>query len=549
MKKEVCKSLSYVLMAAMVIGGTIPSSSVAAKKKAPKLSVSKATIKVGKKKTIKVKNTSQKAKWSVKSGKKNVSLSKKKKKSVVVKGKKAGKAVILAKVGKKKLTCRIMVTKNKDIKATPTPTTNTNTLSDTPSVSPSASASPAATQNVTQAPGDDSSPSPDVPQGPEAVKDVVIDMTKVGATTFSAAGKINFSSQLDSRFDLKYYSKMVVTYETEGAETWTQGKIGLAAEDTQLTGYTDGVASDYSLKPGNTSVTVKMAGDGASGPAIGINIQAADKDWSWPAGLSITITGISFIAKEGATYPAAGDPTPEPTATPGPTYAPETFVYEGLDQNYLDSLDPKKPTVAFTFDDGPVGNSETSNSMIIQKALKEHGAHATFFYIGSQINSAGKEDEIRQAAENGFEVGNHSWGWDSLSSKEKQIKTSVEDTNAKLKELTGYNNFLFRAPNLAINNAMKGYIRAPFINCSVDSKDWSGATGEVIYDNVTKGAANGGMDGGIVLMHEYNTKTYQVIGQILDKFIEEGYQVVSVSELFALKKKTLTTGTVYSSAK
>lgn len=549
MKKEVCKSLSYVLMAAMIMGGTVPSSSMAAKKKAPKLSVSKATIKVGKKKTIKVKNTSKKAKWSVKSGKKNVKLSNKKKKSVVVKGIKAGKAVILAKIGKKKLTCKITVTKGKDVKTTPVPTTNSNS----PSASPSVSSSPAATQTTTTEPGGDTSPSPaasDKPQDNNVVQDVVIDLSKVGTTTFSSAGKINFSKQLDSRFDLKYYSKMVVTFETEGAETWKVGKIALASEASELTGYADGVAAQYDLTPGNTSVTVEMKGDAESGPAYGINIQASTSGWSgWPEGLSIKITGITFIAKPGARYPAEGDPTPVPTATPGPTYAPETFVYDGLDQTYIDTLDAEKPTVAFTFDDGPVGNSETSSSMIIQKALKEHGAHATFFYIGGQINSPETEDEIRQAVENGFEVGNHSWGWDPLSSKETQIKTSIENTNAKLKELTEYNNFLFRAPNLTINNAMKGYIKAPFINCSVDSKDWEGATGDGIYNNVTKEMANKGMDGGIVLMHERGTKTYEVIDRILDAFYEEGYQVVSVSELFALKQKTLTTGTVYSSAK
>ena len=49
-------------------------------------------------------------------------------------------------------------------------------------------------------------------------------------------------------------------------------------------------------------------------------------------------------------------------------------------------------------------------------------------------------------------------------------------------------------------------------------------------------------------MHEYNTKTYEAINNILDTFIDEGYQVVSVSELFALKGKTLMTGTQYSSA-
>ena len=69
MKKEFCKSMSYVMTAALLLGVALPSSPAAAKKKAPKLSATKVSIKVGQKKTIKVKNTSKKAKWSVKSRK------------------------------------------------------------------------------------------------------------------------------------------------------------------------------------------------------------------------------------------------------------------------------------------------------------------------------------------------------------------------------------------------------------------------------------------------------------------------------------------------
>ena len=90
MKKQFCKTMSYVMTAALLLGVSMPSSPAAAKKKAPKLSTKKVSISVGQKKTIKLKN-GKKAVWSIKSGKKVVSLSKKKKTSVVVKGKKAGK--------------------------------------------------------------------------------------------------------------------------------------------------------------------------------------------------------------------------------------------------------------------------------------------------------------------------------------------------------------------------------------------------------------------------------------------------------------------------
>ena len=52
-------------------------------------------------------------KWTVTSGKKNVTLSKKKKTEVTIKGKKAGKAKVQAKVGKKKYVCKVTVKNTK----------------------------------------------------------------------------------------------------------------------------------------------------------------------------------------------------------------------------------------------------------------------------------------------------------------------------------------------------------------------------------------------------------------------------------------------------
>ena len=121
---------------------------------------------------------------------------------------------------------------------------------------------------------------------------------------------------------------------------------------------------------------------------------------------------------------------------------------------------------------------------------------------------------------------------------------SVGKTNAILTEISGYSNFLFRAPNLSISEDMLAYIKAPFINCAVDSKDWNKATTEQIIENVEMAK-----DGDVVLMHATEKNTVAALPTILKYFNDNGYQVVSVSELFAMKGKTLTTGQKYSSAK
>lgn len=97
------------LALALIFTANIPPAATAAKKS--KLNKKSLSIKVGKTAKLQVKNTKKKVKWSIKSGKKYISLKSKKKKTVVVKAKKPGTAKVQAKVGKQKLICKIKVTK------------------------------------------------------------------------------------------------------------------------------------------------------------------------------------------------------------------------------------------------------------------------------------------------------------------------------------------------------------------------------------------------------------------------------------------------------
>ena len=105
-----------LLLAATLLVGSVPIISDAA---APKLSTRNSTIKVGSKKTIKVKNATGKVKWSIKTGKQYINAKFYAKKAVIT-GRKKGKAVIIAKTGKKTLKCTITV-KPKGV-TPPTPT-------------------------------------------------------------------------------------------------------------------------------------------------------------------------------------------------------------------------------------------------------------------------------------------------------------------------------------------------------------------------------------------------------------------------------------------
>ena len=386
--KKMVKGLSLVLVCSLVAGITVPVS--AAKKM--KLSSKKITLKVGQKKKLEVKNTAKKVKWSIKSGKKYISLFGKKKTSVVVKAKKQGKAVVLAKIGNKKLTCQVTI-KKADTKKPTVPTT-----------APTATVTPA------------------VP-------------------TLTPAGTLTPAP---------------------------------------------------SASPTET--------------------------------------------------PAA---TPEATETPEPEepLEPGEFRYEGLDRAWIEkNIDPAKPVVAMTFDDGPGSNGSTfvDYGLRIQQALKDVGAHATFFYIGANIvKSEECRQEVQQALDWGFEIANHSYDYASLDkASAEQIIEKLEKTDAILKEMSGYSSFLFRAPNVAYGDTMFEVIDAPIIDVSNWSHDYQDS---VTKDQIVKNV-KAARDGDIINMHSTYEKTAEAVPEILAYFQEKGIQVVSVSELFAIRGKKLMKG-------
>ena len=588
MGKKTGKILGLVLAGSMVVSIVTPGADAASKMS---LSKKKITIQQGAKAKLKVKKATKKVKWSVTKGKKFVKLTQKKKTSVTIVGKSAGSAVVTAKSGKKKLNCKVTVkaapSTTEDVAtqapatqapatqapATQAPATQAPATqapaTQAPATQAPATQAPVTQAPVTQTPVASASATPLVSEEPtvapsqdpsdNTVRDISIDMTKVTEKTFTASpASLDFSSQIESRFDLSYFKQMKVGYtleinEAEDIATVNGGKIAVATSVDDLDGYSNGIAFAYNLSsPNETSVTIDLSDDKVMGSAVGINIQPMDSknNYAWPAALkSITITSIEFIAKEGATYPADGEAKPTPNPTTAPEFESSEFHYDGLDETWIEAnIDKTKPVVAMSFDDGPGGyGSFVDYGMQIQDALKAAGAHATFFYIGAHIeHDEDSKNEVISAKESGFEVANHSYDSNGLNKEDAEtIKEKIKKTDDLLTELTGYKNFLFRAPNVDYSQTMYAVIEKPFIDVSVWSQDYQASvTKDDIVENVTKNLK----DGDIINMHSVHEKTAQAVPEILKYCKDNGIQVVSVSELFAIKGKPLMTGVKYNSA-
>lgn len=209
-------------------------------------------------------------------------------------------------------------------------------------------------------------------------------------------------------------------------------------------------------------------------------------------------------------------------------------------------IDPEKPMVALSFDDGPVFPvDDFSPAIRIQNALSENGMHATFFYWGNTLNSS-TVTELTRAYELGFELGNHTKSHPNLTTlSAEEIKAEIAYIDEKLTEITGYTQFLVRPPYLAVSDLVKESIDVPLITCGIDTKDWDNATSEQMITTIKTACENGSLDGKIVLLHETYTATAEAVEYLVPYLKDQGYQVVTISEMFKARGKNPLAGKVY----
>jgi len=211
----------------------------------------------------------------------------------------------------------------------------------------------------------------------------------------------------------------------------------------------------------------------------------------------------------------------------------------GVTENQLDvgrKVDPKKPMVALTFDDGP--NSKTT--IPILDTLKANDAVATFYVIGNRI-SANKAILIRMINE-GNEIGNHTYNHKQLTILTPiQMKDQINKTQAAIKAAIGITSKTMRPTYGSYNDDVKKYMDMPLILWSMDTRDWQSknpkAVIKIVLDKVK--------DGDIILMHDIYPSTAEAVKDIVPKLKERGFQLVTVSELYEARGKALQAGNIY----
>lgn len=188
-------------------------------------------------------------------------------------------------------------------------------------------------------------------------------------------------------------------------------------------------------------------------------------------------------------------------------------------------IDPLKPMIALTYDDGPSKNSTPR----ILETLRANGGRATFFMVGNRAEKNGAV--IRQMVSQGCEVANHTYDHTLMSKVDPaELERQLMMTNQVVANAGGVTPVLMRPCGGDTNDAgmgVAGAISMPAVLWSIDTLDWKTRDAEktvsAVLDHVK--------DGDIVLMHDLYETAADASDVIIPELIRRGYQLVTVSEL------------------
>ncbi|MBP3760944.1 MAG: polysaccharide deacetylase family protein [Ruminococcus sp.] len=217
-----------------------------------------------------------------------------------------------------------------------------------------------------------------------------------------------------------------------------------------------------------------------------------------------------------------------------------SMVFGDFSFTSAEAAEKETKLIALTFDDGP--NTTTTNDVL--DILEEYDAKASFFLIGDNIN-AESAVSVKRAFDMGMEIDNHSKTHSNMSKMSaEELNEEISYVDEKVKEITGEPTKFFRPPFIDVSQGMYDAIDLPFI-CGIDCQDYmANVTAQERADYIL----NGAKDGVIVLLHDAagNQQTVDALKIVMPKLVEQGYEFVTLTELFERQGETPKHNILYS---
>ena len=282
------------------------------------------------------------------------------------------------------------------------------------------------------------------------------------------------------------------------------------------------------------------------GPGVARWVDEDGNVWDQPGvrpDMADAAEGNGAAADENGTAEAGGGGTQENTADGVPTGdgvpsgdGASQPAAEDAAQETERIIDPSKPMVALTFDDGPYG--PVGNRIL--DCLAQYNGRATFYVVGERVPA--EAAEMQRIVAEGHEIGNHTYSHKYLNKlNTAQIRQEIDRCADTVQSVCGVRPATVRLPGGNKNATVLAAVQEPIVLWNVDTLDWktrnAQQTVSAVLDHV--------QDGDIILMHELYQASGDAALQIIPELTNRGYQLVTVSEMAQYRRGGLQNGQVY----
>ncbi len=169
--------------------------------------------------------------------------------------------------------------------------------------------------------------------------------------------------------------------------------------------------------------------------------------------------------------------------------------------------------------------------------LSEYNCRCTFFLVGTWAEKY--PEAARKIRDAGHEIACHSYDHAHFSKlSEEEIRSDLEKSDTIIKEITGADCMLFRAPYGEYTPSLTRICRETGRYCiqwDADSLDWKGLSAAEMEERILSRLRNGS----IILFHVGAENTASALPALLEKIRAEGYAFSTVGDLIYKENYTV----------
>ena len=129
----------------------------------------------------------------------------------------------------------------------------------------------------------------------------------------------------------------------------------------------------------------------------------------------------------------------------------------------------------------------------------------------------------------GHQVGGHSYTHIRLDSADAAALAEIQKTDETLRAILGDGDYWLRPPWGFASDALKSAVSVPLIYWTLDTMDWSVRNRDLVAHHIIENAKSGD----IVLLHDPYDTSVEAALQTIDVLSEQGYEFVTLEELFS----------------